>query len=178
MLYLPYRAYRAAGRRGVKCAALGPLLDYRACVCHSGPMRHLKQSWFRGDELRRLRHLAGLSQEEAAKRVQVGPGSWRQWEIGDQSPHPARLAALAALLECRVTDLVSVPETLAGYRILAGLTQPMVATKLGVSRQAVSQWEAGRMGIADQHIGSLAEALGVDPANLPPPEPRSEGSSA
>jgi len=88
------------------------------------------------------------------------------------------LATLATALGCRPADLVSVPETLAGYRILAGLTQPKLGALLGVTRQAVSQWEAGQTGVSAEHVEPLAAALGVDPANLPPPAPRAKGSNA
>ena len=56
--------------------------------------------------------------------------------------------------------------TLRARREACGMTQELVAHKLGVSRQAVSKWENGASDPSTANLIALAELYGVDPAEL------------
>src|SRR5262245_36230119 len=78
--------------------------------------------------------------------------------LGLPTPSDApSLAAIAAGFD---------PARLTQGRCLAGLTKRAVADHLRVSPVAVSQWEAGTHVPRPDHIGSLADVLGVPPAFL------------
>ena len=49
-----------------------------------------------------------------------------------------------------------------------GLTQKAVGDALGVTRQYVYAWEAGRRNPGPKHLAKLAEVLGLEIADLLP----------
>lgn len=56
--------------------------------------------------------------------------------------------------------------TLRERREACGMTQELVAQRLGVSRQAVSKWENGVSDPSTANLVALAELYGVDPTEL------------
>lgn len=56
--------------------------------------------------------------------------------------------------------------TLRGHREACGMTQELVAQRLGVSRQAVSKWENGVSDPSTANLVALADLYGVDPTEL------------
>lgn len=83
----------------------------------------------------------------------------------------ATLTAVAAAFD---------PARLTQARRLAGLTKTAVSRKLDVSAVAVGQWESGTHPPRPDHVGKLAEFLGVPPAFLAAGRPyaRLESSAA
>ncbi len=57
------------------------------------------------DELRRIRGLRGMSQQELATVTGVDPSTISQLEMGRRAPTVYTLHALAAGLDCEVKDL-------------------------------------------------------------------------
>jgi transcriptional regulator with XRE-family HTH domain len=58
-------------------------------------------------------------------------------------------------------------------REAAGLTQPGLAKRAGLSKQAIAQWEQGLRGPSWANVVALAEALGISvEAFLEPPAKR------
>lgn len=51
-------------------------------------------------------------------------------------------------------------------RLEAGLTQRQLGELVGVSSNAVSAWECGRIGFPDERVYELSDALGVAPREL------------
>lgn len=123
---------------------------------------------FRADTLRELRVQAALSQEAVAKMVGVSAWTYRQWETGDATPLAGRLKRLASAVGADVADLLGPPQTLADYRVLAGLSQADLAGRLGVSRATVAGWEQGLTPVAAKHQPGLMSALPI-PASVTPP---------
>jgi transcriptional regulator with XRE-family HTH domain len=72
------------------------------------------------------------------------------------------------------------PARLTQARRLAGLSKSAIARELGVSGGAVGQWESGTHPPRPDHVGRLAELLGVPPAFLAVGRPyaRLEASAA
>lgn len=62
----------------------------------------------------------------------------------------------------------SLGERLHRLRKLRGLTQGELATRLGVSKPTVWAWEQGRARPIEERIEAIAQALGVDAAELRP----------
>jgi transcriptional regulator with XRE-family HTH domain len=54
------------------------------------------------------------------------------------------------------------------YREAAGITQQVLADKIGYTRSSVANLEAGRQDISVSRLASLADALKVSPADLLP----------
>lgn len=102
-----------------------------------------------------------------------GPQQIRLLGVEPSPDHssPAPLAAIAAAFD---------PARLTQARRLAGLTKRAVANELNVSPVAVGQWEAGTHPPRPDHVGRLAELLGVPPAFLAAGRPyaRLESSTA
>jgi len=72
-----------------------------------------------------LRH--GLTGLQVAARVGVNPSTVRNWLAGRTAPTPAKLAALAQVLELNVRDLTGVlpgRETLSDMRVHAASREP------------------------------------------------------
>ncbi len=59
-----------------------------------------------GAHLRRLRERAGLTQEDAARRIGVSLGGYRAWEKG-RVPHPGNRRRLASMFAVPVGELES-----------------------------------------------------------------------
>lgn len=136
---------------------------------------------FDGQEFRRLRQAAGLSQERVAQLV--GATRWQviAYEQGRATPEPPRLAALAAAVGCAPAILAGAAadaDGLAGLRRAAGLTRELAAARLGeqlggrvpASRWLLEQTETGSVPVAwrpaarrDEVVGALARVYGQPP---------------
>jgi transcriptional regulator with XRE-family HTH domain len=58
-------------------------------------------------------------------------------------------------------------------RVKAGLTQEQLADRASLHRTFVGLVERGESGLSVERLVDMAEALGVEPAELLPPRPRS-----
>ena len=65
---------------------------------------------------------------------------------------------------------MTLQERIRDCRRRAGLSQEQLAERLGVSRQAVAKWEAGRSAPSTEHLLKLAGVLQVELTQLVPPE--------
>lgn len=60
----------------------------------------------------------------------------------------------------------SLGETIKTHRTRCGMTQELVAERLGVSRQAVSKWESGTSDPSTTNLLALAKLFEVSPEEL------------
>lgn len=60
-----------------------------------------------GDNLRKLRKLKKLSQEDLAEKMQVSRQSVSKWETGDAYPEMNNILELCKIFHCRINDLVN-----------------------------------------------------------------------
>lgn len=105
-----------------------------------------------------LRH--GLTGLQVAARVGVNPSTVRNWLAGRTAPTPAKLAALAQVLELNVRDLTGVlpgRETLSDMRVHAALNQSETAERVGLSQSAFSTIEQGAAPLSEGLCASLAD---------------------
>ena len=63
-------------------------------------------------------------------------------------------------------ERASLGEVIRAHREACGMTQELVAQKLGVSRQAVGKWESGKSEPSTTNLIAIAELLGTDAAEL------------
>ncbi len=63
-------------------------------------------------------------------------------------------------------ERASLGEVIRARRDACGMTQELVAQKLGVSRQAVGKWESGKSEPSTTNLMALAELFGTDAAEL------------
>lgn len=63
-------------------------------------------------------------------------------------------------------ERASLGEVIRARREACGMTQELVAQKLGVSRQAVGKWESGKSEPSTTNLMVLAELFGTDAAEL------------
>ena len=63
-------------------------------------------------------------------------------------------------------ERASLGEVIRAHREACGMTQELVAQKLGVSRQAVGKWESGKSEPSTTNLMAIAELLGTDAAEL------------
>lgn len=61
---------------------------------------------------------------------------------------------------------LAIPKKIADMREARGWTMDTLAAAVGVSRQAVANWERGKTGITARHTTRLADVFGVPPENL------------
>lgn len=62
--------------------------------------------------------------------------------------------------------------TLRSKRMAACIEQADLARRCGTTQQQISKWEQGAYGCRLPMLAKLAEALGCDPTDLMPPEPK------
>jgi len=60
----------------------------------------------------------------------------------------------------------SLGEVLKSHRLRCGMTQELVAERLGVSRQAVSKWESGASEPSTSNLLALARLFEISPEEL------------
>lgn len=115
-----------------------------------------------GEHLKRCRLQRELSQIEAARALEVNPGTILNWEKSHTKPP---VEAVPALLQFLGYDPLPVPKTLP-ERLLAkrrtmGWSIREAARNLGVDPGAWRDWERGRVILYRKHRAMVARLLGV-----------------
>ena len=120
--------------------------------------------------LKHIRQRFDLTQQEAAKLLEVSPVTVTAWETGKSHPRSANLTQIAALRDGSqaqvdaalgrepVSDVSSAD--VKRLRKSLGLTQTALAKLVGVSAAAVTAWETGKTTPGRQNrqaLGKLAE---------------------
>jgi transcriptional regulator with XRE-family HTH domain len=128
--------------------------------------------------------LPELSQDRAQARARVIWASGNLYGCALDTPIPAATLRAVELRSAVQTELglgpapapagpgaiggESLGERLHRLRKLRGLTQGELANRLGVSKPTVWAWEQGRARPIEERIEAIAQALGVDVADLRP----------
>jgi transcriptional regulator with XRE-family HTH domain len=124
---------------------------------------------FQPDELARARRAAGISQRELARLSRLNADTIRRWETGDSSPQVDLLARAAAAIGVSIADVVKVPEPdryPGDWRVVRGLTQPMLGAAAGVTTQIIGSVERGEISLSDNVAQKLSAALGISEGEL------------
>jgi transcriptional regulator with XRE-family HTH domain len=124
---------------------------------------------FQPDLLAKARGEARISQRELARLARLNGETVRRWELGDSSPQVDMLARVVAVLGGTIADVVVVPEEErypGDWRVLRGLTQPMLGAAAGITTAIVGGVERGEIPLSDRVATKLSEALGISEAEL------------
>jgi transcriptional regulator with XRE-family HTH domain len=124
-----------------------------------------------GANLKLARLAAGLTQDQAGRRLGISGQSIAGWECGYVRPPPNRLIALAELydttpralgfdeawLQSRRIRNSALARNLKSAREAAGLTLEEVSQELGLAKQSVWNWEACRYNPTRNQLIAVAE---------------------
>lgn len=124
---------------------------------------------FRPERLEQARLAAGISQAEVARLADIKAETVRRWEKGAASPQVDLLARVADVLGIAIADLVDIPEGErfpGDWRVVRGMTQPMLGAAAGVSTQLVGSVERGEVSLSDNLAKKLSTALDISEDEL------------
>lgn len=124
---------------------------------------------FEPERLAAARRAAGVSQREIARLARVNADTVRRWELGETSPQIDLLNRAAAALGVTIADLVHIPENdrfPGDWRVLRGMTQPMLGAAAGVTTQIVGSIERGEISLSENMARKIAAALEITEAEL------------
>lgn len=119
---------------------------------------------FEPERLAAARRAAGISQREIARLARVNADTVRRWELGETSPQVDLLNRTAAALGVTIADLVCIPESdrfPGDWRVLRGMTQPMLGAAAGVTTQIVGSIERGEISLSENMARKIAAALEI-----------------
>ncbi|MFC4612949.1 helix-turn-helix domain-containing protein [Streptomyces maoxianensis] len=128
---------------------------------------------FSAPAARRLREALGMAPGHVAYglRAQYGlhisPDTVVAWERGLAAPSSHELTALAGVLWCAPTDLLTAATTLREHRTARGLAPDDLARRVGVDASSyVRMEESGRWRGNERQTTALAEVLELGPREL------------
>ncbi|KZM71610.1 hypothetical protein AWN90_02480 [Nocardia terpenica] len=101
---------------------------------------------------------------DLARMSGVGPSAIYNWESGYRTPQPDSIARVASALGLTIEEFVRIPlgeRTLVDLRVMAGLTQPQLAMRIGLSTQMLGMIERAERALDDERATALAHELGV-----------------
>lgn len=124
---------------------------------------------FQPARLQAARQRSGMSRGELGRLAEIDETTILRWETGHGAPQPDLLARAAQVLEVDMDQLVVIApaeRTLADLRVLAGLTQQQLGSRVGTSYQTVSRVERGQSRLSESLADRIASAVGVDRATV------------
>lgn len=124
---------------------------------------------FQPEKLESARRAAGISQAELGRIVRIKAETVRRWEQGSSSPQVDLLARVVDAIGVTIADVVHVPEGErypGDWRVLRGLTQPVLGAEAGVTTQTVGSVERGEISLSDNVAHKLSAALGIPESEL------------
>ncbi|WP_137725625.1 helix-turn-helix transcriptional regulator [Prescottella subtropica] len=124
---------------------------------------------FQPEKLEKARRAAGISQAELGRIVRIKGETVRRWEQGGSSPQVDLLARAVEAIGVAIADVVHVPEDErfpGDWRVLRGLTQPLLGAAAGVTTQLVGSVERGEITLSDNLAKKLAAALDISESEL------------
>ena len=124
---------------------------------------------FQPEKLEQVRRAAGISQRELARQARLNADTVRRWELGDSSPQVDLLSRVVQALGIDIVDVVDIPEGErypGDWRVLKGMTQPMLGAAAGVTTQIVGSVERGEISLSENVSRKLSVALGISEGEL------------
>ena len=114
--------------------------------------------------LKKARKKKKLSIGELGRLAEVSPGAVLTWETGKSTPQADSLKRAVTVLGIAMEDVVKIkPDQryLGDLRIFAGLTQPQLAAKIGISTTALATVERGHSRLKEDVAQRMAEEFGL-----------------
>lgn len=147
-----------------RCHDQGQMTSQRRGDGREKPVPSSVLRGFDRHEFADARKNAKLTVQELGKRAGVDRAAIHRWESGECLPLVDSLSLAAAALGAPIDRFLTVPEsqrTLSDLRVLAGLTQAVLAERTGISRRVVGGFERGRGQLDAHRVSALADALKV-----------------
>ena len=143
-----------------------------------------------GKRIAELRGSLGITQQELADRLHVTSQAISNWERGVSSPEVAKLQQIATTLGVEVEELLCINgnvsrtrvgtlsarvntidigrlgKRIASYRLKNNMTQQELALVMGITVQAVSNWERGISSPDVTRLVQIAQCFGVSPQRI------------
>lgn len=127
---------------------------------------------FYKEKFRQLRESRGLTHEEIGAACGVSQSIVSRWEKkGKSQPRPAKIKKIAAILQCKESDLVKYGDTdtpepppvnkLLFYRERSGITRSQLAKKIGVEEYIIEAWENFSQTYDSNFDSLIQDALGL-----------------
>ena len=120
---------------------------------------------FQPGRLQAARQRSGMSRGELGRLADIDETTILRWETAHAAPQPDLLARAAHALDVEMDQLVVIApaeRTLADLRVLAGLTQQQLGSRIGTSYQTVSRVERGQSRLSETLADRIAKAVGAD----------------
>lgn len=122
--------------------------------------------------IKEARERAGLTVEEAAKKIGIAKGMILDWEKEKKFPSPTMFVTTCAAYNASPKDVIIIgkndqdPLTLSGARYSAGYSVEAAATKVGISYGTLRNTEYGTCLISDEQKEKLCELYGIAPEDI------------
>lgn len=122
--------------------------------------------------IKEARERAGLTVEEAAKKIGIAKGMILDWEKEKKVPSPTMFVTACAAYNVSPKDVIIIgkndqePLTLSGARYSAGYSVEAAATKVGISYGTLRNMEYGACLISDEQKKKLCELYGIAPEDI------------
>lgn len=113
---------------------------------------------------RQARTDASLSITDLARLARIGRRTVQGWESGVSSPQVDVLARVCTTLGIEISDVVRLSSDAtypADLRILAGLTQPELGARTGISTSTVGAVERAEVELSAHVSAALADGVGA-----------------
>lgn len=124
---------------------------------------------FSPDRLVELRTAAQWTRGDLARTAGVSVAAVQSWETGRSKPSVENLSKVAAALNAPIDQIVVIDPSerfLGDLRVLAGMTQPRLAAKIGMSTALLSSVELGEAKLTHDVAQRIATALDVSIATV------------
>ena len=119
-----------------------------------------------GQNIKKARKKAGITQKELAQKLGLSFQSIAQWENDLRNPKVETLRRIANALECDPSELdnslassMSVGDNIRYWRKHAGMTQKELAQKTGMNIASIEKYETGELYPSKKALQNVATAL-------------------
>lgn len=122
--------------------------------------------------IKEARERAGLTVEEAAKKIGIAKGMILDWEKEKKVPSPTMFVTACAAYDVSPKDVIIIgkndqdPPTLSGARYSAGYSVETAATATGISYGTLYSMEHGGCLISNEQKAKLCELYGIVPEDI------------
>lgn len=122
--------------------------------------------------IKEARERAGLTVEEAAKKIGIAKGMILDWEKEKKFPSPTMFVTACAAYNVSPKDVIIIgkndqdPLTLSGARYSAGYSVEAAASIVGISYGTLRNMEYGACLISEEQKAKLCELYGIAPDGI------------